>query len=158
MNRFTILIFIIMLGIGKAAGQAPGEDREMRQWMKDIREYKHDFIAKKLDMSREQQNKFFPLYDKMDDEILKINTETRMLERKTYETPEESVTDLEYDMAIQAIYELKSKESAIENQYLEQFKEILTKRQLFLLKGAEKSFSMQMMRRHHQIKDKNKKQ
>lgn len=147
-----------MFGIGQASGQDPADDRDMKQWMLEIREYKHDFIASKLDLSREQQNKFFPLYDKMNDEIQKVNSETRMLEKKIYDSPAESVSDLEYDMAIQALFDLKGKEAAIENQYLEQFKEILTKRQLFLLKGVERDFSMQMMRRHHQIKSKNKKQ
>lgn len=128
----------------------------MGKWLKDVREFKHTYLAKELSLSREQQNKFFPIYDQMEDDINKLNQETRAIEREINEAPEESVTDLKYDMAIEALYNLKANEAEIENSYLEQFRNILSKRQIFLLKGAEKKFSLDMMKRHHQIRKKDK--
>lgn len=131
--------------------QAPA-DRDTEQWVKEVRDYKHAFLAKELGLSREQQPKFFKVYDAMDDEIARVNSETRKLERRISEMPPTDVTDLEYDMATEALFNQRSKESEIELRYLPEFKEILTKKQLFELKNAERKFSMNMMRRHHELR------
>jgi Spy/CpxP family protein refolding chaperone len=155
MRKSTITLLIILL-TATVAMAVQKDNGDKKQWLKEMREYKHSFLAKDLELSRDQQNKFFPIYDKMDDELMKVNGETRDLEQKVADSDKPS--DLEYDMAIQAIFDLKGKEAEIEGRYLDQFREILTKRQLFQLKNSERKFSMQMMRKHHQIKEKNKKQ
>ena len=154
MKKILLILLFAAAALG-ASAQAEGGDRgrDRQQWFNDMREYKHDFLAQKLDLSREQQNKFFPLYDKMDDELGKINGETRSLERKIREAAEGTTTDLEYDMAIDALYDQKAKEAEIEKSYLDSFKEILTKQQLFKLKSVERQFMMNMMRRHHEIRN-----
>lgn len=158
MKKVFLFMLLFVATVVSASAQAPQNERDMQQWLREVREYKHSFLAQKLDLSRDQQNKFFPIYDKMDDELAKLNAETRALEKKINDAPKGSVTDLEYDMAIQALFQLKAKEAEIENSYLDSFKGILSKEQLFKLKSCEKKFMMNMMRRHHEIKNKNKKQ
>lgn len=63
-------------------GKAPRPD-DRERFRAEVRNYKHEFLARELDMSKEQQREFFPVYDEMDDAIDKIATETRDLETRT---------------------------------------------------------------------------
>lgn len=125
------------------------EDRE--KWFKEVREKKHMFLAKELNLSAEQQKEFFENYDRMEDETRKLQRETRQLERRTYEQGDKT-TDLEYQKATEALYEEKVKEAQIEAKYREKFQTILSPEQLFKLKGAERKFTRQLMEQHRKLK------
>lgn len=126
---------------------AQTDDAGKRQkWLKDMRQYKHEFLIKQLNLTREQRDKFFALYDKMEDEINSLNSETREMERRIYDNPDGQVTDLEYELATKALVDLKGKECEIERGYYEQMADVVSKKQLFELKKAERDFSMQMMK------------
>lgn len=142
---FTFLMAAIVLPV-LAQGQRPsGRDRE--SWMKEIQQYKNDYIAKKLELTDEQRAKFLPLYNAMDEEIRKAQDESEQLSRQTL-SKEEKATDLEYEKAAEAMYELKGRENAIEMKYFNEYKTILTPRQLFKLKDAEKDFTRELMKQH----------
>ena len=113
------------------------------QFKKEFREYKHRFLSKQLELTKDQEMPFFDVYDRMEDETAKITNETRDFEKKLMEA--EEVSDLEYDTATDALFELKIKEGEIEKSYLEKLRTILTKKQLFLLKSAERKFNRELM-------------
>jgi Spy/CpxP family protein refolding chaperone len=98
-------------------------------------------------LSREQQEKFFPLYDEMDNSVMELNRNTRMLEDKIVRS-KDKVSDLEYEKSAEAIYEMTKKQGEIEMEYFAKFKTILTPQQLFRLKQAERDFSRELMRQH----------
>ncbi len=50
---------------------------ELGQWMDQMRQYKRTYFTKELDLSKEQQQKFFPLYEEMEDETTRMEDETR---------------------------------------------------------------------------------
>ncbi len=109
----NIIAAALMLAVAiPATAQQPQNqlpDPENREkYINEVRRYKHDFLAKDLDLSREQQREFFPVYDAMEDELMKINDETRELERKTTTNAEASDTELE--AAAQAIFSQKQRE------------------------------------------------
>ena len=104
--------------------------------MAELRPYQREFISRELDLTKDQERRFFPIYEEMNDRIDSLNEETRELERRTIDTPDASDTELE--AAAQAVFDLKQKEGRIEAEYFEKFKEILTPRQLLKLKSAER--------------------
>lgn len=122
-------------------------DRE--RFMTEMRNFKHDFLAKELDLSKDEQREFFPIYDRMEDEIGKLNDETRQLERKIEK--DKNASDLELETATKAIVDQKGKEALIEGEYYEKFKSILSPRQLFNLKNAERKFNQELMRHHRRL-------
>lgn len=142
---FTFLIAALMLPAVMQAQRNSGRNRE--SWMKEIQQYKNDFIAKKLELTDEQRAKFLPLYNSMDEEIRKVQEESERLSRQTM-GKEDKATDLEYEKAAEAMYELKGRENAIEMKYFEEYKTILTPQQLFKLKDAEKDFTRELMKQH----------
>lgn len=158
MKKSVLLLIGFFLALGTFTAAAQEQDGNTSRWLNEVREYKHTFLARELDLSREQQQKFFPIYDRMEDELGKVNSDVRAINRRISSLNPSEVTDTDYDMAIQAIYEAKAKEAEIEQRYLPEFREVLTKQQLFKLKGAEQRFNMGMMRRHHQLKGRERSQ
>ncbi len=155
MKRSILFLFACLAFVSATMARQPeAGDNDVDQWVNDMREFKHDFLARELDLSREQQAEFFKVYDAMQKELGTINRETRSMCKRLKDVPQEEITDLEYDMAIDALYNLKAKEAEIELRYLPELKEVLSKQQLFELKNAERKFTMRMMRRHHDIKAK----
>ncbi len=143
------LIYAISIALALCcACPAFAQNRERKQFRDDIREYKHNYFRQKLDLTREQANAFFDIYDQMDDAVTALNDEARSVETKIYEAPEGSVTDLEYENATRILLEVKQKEADIEKEYYAKFESILNKRQLFELRKVERDFTIQLLRYH----------
>ena len=153
MKRLSILLLIISLfaQLSTIDAQQKRSKEERQQWFKEMREYKHNFLIKELDLDKEQQEAFFPIYDAMEDETFKLHHGTRKLQRDLSKK-DADVTDIEYEKAAEALFELKYKEAQIELKYFEQFKNVLTKKQSFLLKKAENKYTRHLMRQHDKQK------
>lgn len=123
------------------------EDRE--KYLIEMRNSKHEFLTKELQLTREQQNAFFPIYDEMDDELNKINTETRELEQTINANPK--ATDKEVENAARTVFEQKQREGAVEAAYFNRFKNILKPKQLLKLKDAERKFTRKLVKQHKRI-------
>lgn len=104
MKRHISLIIILVMGLqlwtAMAQRQLSEEDRQ--RWTQKMRQYKHDFLIKELDLTREQQNEFFPLYDAMEDEVNSLTIQTRELESKI--AASERTSDVEYSSAARTFF------------------------------------------------------
>ena len=145
---FTAAIVMAMLICAPAAmakKERRESERERKEWMGDIRELKHTFFKKELGLTRDQETAFFRLYDQMDDELFKVADETRALERKI--SNKANATDTELETAARAQFEQRKKEAEIELRYFEEFKNVLTKRQLLKIKDVERRFNRALLNR-----------
>lgn len=143
MNRIYLIILFIATVASSALAQPRPTPENRERWKSELRNYKHDFMVRELDLSRDQQSKFFPLYDQMEDSIEQINTDTRELEKRI----DDDASDIETEAAARALFEQKSREGQLELEYFDSFKTILTPRQLLKLKSAERQFMRRLM--HH---------
>lgn len=146
---YLIVVFVVAViaGVGESYAQNKS-DRD--QWLEQIRQYKRTYFTKELDLTKEQQQKFFPLYEEMEDQTSKLEEDARVMERRVSEATD--ATDLEYEKAAEALYDMKLKQAEVEKGYMEKFRTILSARQLFELKGVERKFSRDMMRQHNRIR------
>ena len=124
--RTLILALLAVLPLALAA-QGGLSDADRQRWLGEMRNYKHDFLTKELSLTREQQRDFFPLYDEMEDEIARLNAETREVETRAEANAD--ATDIELENAARTVFELKRAEGQIEMTYFDRFKTILTPRQ-----------------------------
>lgn len=155
MNKrlFHPLLFILLViaaAIPSIAQNPVLSSADRQRWLSEIRGYKHDYLTRELDLTREQQQDFFPLYDAMEDEVERINTDTRELEQRAAENKD--ATDLELENAARTIFEQKRAEGQIEMTYFEKFKEILTPQQLLRLKSVERRFTQQLVKQHRRLR------
>lgn len=125
-------------------------DADRQRWLSELRTYKHEYLAKELELSNEQQRDFFPLYDSMEDEIERINSETRALEARVAENKDAS--DIEIENAARTVFEQKRAEGQVEMTYFEKFKEVLSPKQLLRIKNAERKFGQQLVKHHRRMR------
>ena len=137
---------MLTLAAGAYAQTNADTDMDRERYVREIRSYKHRYLARQLELSDQCRENFFRLYDAMEDELLELNTQTRDLEQRV--SANTNASDVELEAASSALFSEKAKEAEIENRYYNQFKEYLTPRQLFKLKGAERNFNRQLMRQH----------
>lgn len=148
MKRSIIIILIIAIFAPINMVVAQGKKNvDRKEWFAHMRQHKHDFLTKELKLTKEQEAKFFAVYDAMEDELHKVNRDTRKLEKQVADN--KAATDVEYDAASKAIIELKKKEAAIELKYFDKLKSTISSKQLFLLKKAERKFTKNIMKEHN---------
>ena len=154
-RRLITALLILLLLPATIMAQQSNNKRPSRQdretWMKEMQQYKTDYIVKTLKLTEEQKAKFVPVYNQMDNEVRHVNEQAMKLEREVRRKGN-AATDLEREKAAEAQFELKEKEGAIEMKYFKEFRNVLTSSQLLKLKHAEREFSRELMNRHRERK------
>lgn len=148
-QRIIYILLMALLAVGSASAQKSKTDRA--EWIKEMQRVKHEYLVKELSLSKEQQTKFFPVYDAMDEELRRLFDENRAMERQIRQKGNKA-TEIELERAADAQFTLKTREAAIEKAYYPKFKQLLTKKQLFNLKHAERRFQRKMINEHHKTK------
>lgn len=156
-NKYFYYSLLLALAFSFTSTSLMAEDETKQKhsmWIQEIRDYKHDFFTKEIDLTKAQQQEFFPLYTEMEREIFQINKDAREMEKKITIAKGSTTSDLEYEKVAEAMSEVKMKEAEIEAEYFQKFAKILSKKQLFQLKRAENRFTRSMLN-HHKGGDRN---
>lgn len=131
---FYILIFLLML-IGSNTFAQGGEVNSKRA--KQIEAIKVGFITRRLDLSPEQSQKFWSLYNQYQDDLNDILRQKKQNRIANADNPDKLIDDdFAYDSKI---LELKK-------DYRHKFSDILTPEQLKSLYIAEKDFRDELIR------------
>lgn len=157
MKRFTLiwaLMAAVLFPLASFAQSRTISSADRQRWLSEIREYKHDFLIKELNLNKEQQRDFLPLYDEMEDEIERINSETRDLEARVRDNKDASAVEIEN--AARTIFEQKRAEGQVEMTYFERFKSILTPAQLLNIKPVERKFTQALVKQHRRMRSADK--
>lgn len=150
MKHFKLLAFVIAvvaMGVMPVAAQKHqhGQQRpDKKEWMAKMREAKHKFLAKELQLTDAQKKEFFAVYDKNEDARRKVELESRQFER-TIEQKGDAATDAELDALINDQFSMEERLSKVDQESLPQLRKILTRRQLARLKHAERKFNRTLM-------------
>ena len=109
----------------------------------DMSQAKHELIIEELGLTQTQQKQFMPLYEQMEREIYQVNRNARALAAEVEK--KKNPSDRDYEAAASALSNTRMLEGEIEAKYFEKFSKILSKKQLFQLKQAERKFTQQMI-------------
>ena len=148
-SNLAVLFVFAIFSLSALAQSGTVSVADRSRWLSEIREYKHEFLIKDLNLTKEQQREFFPLYDSMEDEIERVNSETREIEARLNESPDAS--DIELENGARTLFEQKRAEGQIEMTYFDKFRNILTPRQMLKLKSAERRFTQQLVNHHRRM-------
>lgn len=156
MNKqlFFIILFSVISIFQCQTAQANNNGKPQQtdnKWLNEVRNYKHSFLIKELDMTDEQSKEFIPIYTEMENKIYQANREARKLEQEISATSLH-VSDEEYERVATILSQVKTKEAEIEQEYFQRYSKILTKKQLFLLKRAENRFAIDMLNHNKRSK------
>lgn len=149
MKYFKIVILLAILSplnmLADKTKDGPKKNHERTEWFRKLKEAKHNYLTKELDLTEAQQENFFLLYDAKERERHAAERKVRTLEKEVRRKGD-SATDEDYNRAIAAQYESNHEMARIESKYEKEFRKVLTKRQLFKLRRAEFGFQHKLMK------------
>ena len=157
-NIFTLIIALIILPLASAFAQENADsvsnDGNRRKWLNDVKDYKYQMLEREAQMTPEQAEMFFPLYQELENKVFMVNLEARQREMQVSDNFDDA-TDEDFKQAAQALSDVKVLEAEIEKEYYPQFAKILSNKQLFLLKRAETHFASDLLRHYNRSRELN---
>jgi hypothetical protein len=146
-NCFILGLLLCLSGFFLHA-QAQDHKSSRQERYEKIQNYKISFLTGKLNLSPEQAQKFWPLYNQYEEQRNKMRHQTRISrEDKLATIPEQELREKlqERLTAQQAILDL-------EKQYMDRFLKVITARQLAMLYRGEEEFPRILLEKFHSEK------
>ena len=123
---------------------------------KKIEIQKIAFITKSLDLSSEEAQIFWPVYNEFSDSMLVIHKQRRN-NNKEYRKNIDDLSDSEIEKIVNSNFDLIQKELDIKKKYYLEFKKILSIKKVAQLYHAEKEFKKELLNKIKKGKDKDHK-
>jgi len=145
MYRIISLLSILMLytSLMFAQGHKGGKTPEMRA---KIDAQKISYITQQLEISPEEAQLFWPLYNELKKKKDLLNDEQRQL-MKSIKRDSENLTDKEISKISDKLVEIRVSKAQLESDYHYKFKKVLSPKQVMRLHLAEKQFQGMLLRR-----------
>ncbi len=151
---FYLISALMLLHFASVSAQEETDSvkSNSHKWLSDVKDYKYQMLEREAQMTEEQAEQFFPLYQEMEQKVFTANLEARRMEMQISDNFD-NATDEDFKQAALALSRVKIIEAEIEQEYYPQFARILTDKQLFLLKRAETHFATDMLRHYNRSKE-----
>lgn len=150
---FSIAILFTVLFVQSSSLFAQDNKPQPNKWMEEVKSFKHSFLIKETQMTDEQSKVFIPLYTEMENKVFQANRDARQMATDLSREQNE-VNDEHYTAVAKALSNVKAIEAEIENEYFKIFTNILSPKQMFLLKRAENRFAIEMLNHNKRSKEK----
>lgn len=109
---------------------------------------KKEYLVKEVALTKQEQDKFFPLYDELQEKRFEMQRDTRKKIKKIEQEGSEA-SDEDYQKVANSINNARLKEAKLENEYFRKFSEILSHKKLYKLQVAEMKFNKELLKRTH---------
>ena len=119
----------------------------------EFRAKKQAYIAQKAELTKEESEKFFPLYFEFQDKKKAMNKEAWSIAKKG-KAPE--TTDQEYGEIIDNFFDNQEAIVKLEREYIRKYREILSDKKIYMIYWAEIKFSKNMLKILQEMDDKQK--
>ncbi|WP_372751104.1 hypothetical protein [Labilibaculum sp.] len=148
MNRILIILSLVYAcsTASIAQGKGHGENSEMRE---RIEAQKISFITQQLDLSPEEAQLFWPVYNELEKKKKENRYQSKVLFKKLRNNGEQ-LSDTEMGTISDQLIELKVQEANLQKEYHFKYKKILPAHKILTLYHAEKQFQGILLR---QIKE-----
>jgi len=149
MKRIAILILLtLMFGASQAqpGGMPPGPRQEQ------MKAAKIGFLTRELNLTEEEAQKFWPIYNKFDNEREAHRRKMLALRLETNETGDQ-LTAKEAEATVEQYLQLRQEEVDMEKKFYQAVKKVLPAEKVALLFQAEKRFQRELLRNLQQRRD-----
>jgi Spy/CpxP family protein refolding chaperone len=144
-NYFKLWLLVWLCGsfLSLQAQDNPQQERQER--FQKIQNYKISYLTGKLNLSPEQAQKFWPLYNQYEGERHKLRRQTRIFrDDKLATVPEQELREkLNIRLAMQ------QNMLDLDKQYMDRFLKVITVRQLAVLYRSEEEFPRLLLEKLH---------
>lgn len=147
MRRTLIYALIVAAAAASAATSAYAQDNSREDWKKKMMSEKVAFLTVELDLTPEEAQTFWPVYNKID----KVRDEAQHAVFKSFFDLEKALNDKksskEIDNLLRNYIDALEKQKEIDNDALEDFKKVLPTEKVARLYISEEKFRRQFIRR-----------
>ena len=132
---------LVWLWVGVVGGMA--QDLRYEEMMR----HKRGFFQRKLELSEDAMNKFWPEYEAMDGELRKLAAERKKLTIDLRQKMRSKASDAELEKLMDRYLEIDAERVAVKRRYYERFKKVLPIRKVIRIPVAERQFRKKMLER-----------
>jgi len=149
----TVLIALATVSYAQKGQQHPQRtDKERQERRDDIQAMKVAYITKKLDLTPEEAQQFWPVYNQYQEKLRELRRKRRE-DRKGAKENFDTMTDKEVEQAVDNEIILRQKELDIQKEYHAKFKAVLPIKKVARLYNTEEQFKRVLL---DKLKDKDK--
>lgn len=138
-NVILGLVFILFLSSNLSAQRGDGPPREK------VEAFKVGYLTKRLDLSSDEAQRFWPVYNKYSDELEKNRLGMRNILGDNF-VKLDNLTPAEADKALLDMHTLRLQEVEILKQYTAEFKKVLPAQKVVKLFVAEHEFKRELLK------------
>lgn len=136
MKKYIIMIMVLLISTISQA-QKPGKER--------IEAMKIGFITKRLSLTAEEAQRFWPVYNRFVDEQEKLRKSTKANLIEELADPS-ALSDAEAEKALQEMLQFKSNEAELIRKYTNEFKKVISVQKVVMLFKAELEFKRELLK------------
>ena len=144
--RYFILIVACILCLPATA------QNKSKYSKSEFREKKQAYMAENAGLTKEESEKFFPLYFDFQDKKKEINKDAWGTAKKGIKP---DTTDQEYKEIIDNFFTDQEAIAKLEREYIEKYRKVLSDKKIYMLYWAEIKFSRNMLKILQEMDDKN---
>ena len=144
--RYLILIVACILCLPATA------QNKSKYSKSEFRAKKQAYMAEKAGLTKEESEKFFPLYFEFQDKKKEINKDAWGTAKKGIKP---DTTDQEYKEIIDNFFTDQEAIAKLEREHIEKYRKVLSDKKIYMLYWAEIKFSRNMLKILQEMGDKN---
>lgn len=139
-TRILLSAFILVSAVSMAQQVPARKQKEQREERRDnIESMKIAFLTKKLNLSPEEAQQFWPVYNQYTDKLQELRRKRRM-ENKEAKHNLEEMSDKEVEQTVDNEIAFRQKELDVQKEYHSKFKAVLPVKKVAKLYEAEEQF------------------
>jgi hypothetical protein len=142
---FILPIFSFILFLNTSAAQRNANPERMKERMDS---YRIAFITEKLNLTPEESQKFWPLYNQFHEQGKKLRQDER--NQKSVD----DMSDAEAEQFIKIAIEREEKELNARKEFVQKLKNVLPAKKIAKLQGLEKEFKKELLERSKERRQK----
>lgn len=143
--QHLLILFVLLSPAQHAVAQEDELPPLSEERMKEIKAQKTAYLTTKMELSPEESQKFWPVYNQYDKEIEAVRKDRRDARRAVKQDAD--ITDAEADAIIEKELANQQRELDIRKKYSAEFKKVIGARKTMLLAKAERDFLRELLGR-----------
>lgn len=148
LKLYTLLLAFFALVFQANAQGNPGGRKERHE---KIDAAKTAFLTDKMNLTTEQSQKFWPIYNEYDAKRQQIRKKSKVLKDQNLD----NLTDAQLRDALSNMLEGRQQELNLEKEYVEKFQKVISVRQVATMYKAEKEFMKVLLNKLNDDNQKN---
>jgi Spy/CpxP family protein refolding chaperone len=138
--NITLLLFVMGISI---PGFSQDRHHPSKERLQNIQNAKIAFLTEKLNLTPEQSQKFWPIYNQLETEREALREKSRSLRNENLD----AMSEVEIRNALNSRLSWRQSELNLDKQYMDRFLRVISVRQLATLYRSEREFTRVLLKK-----------